>query len=389
MQKKWIAILLTLGMLLSVLTACGTAAPEEPLAPETTAEPETTESPEEGESFYDTLERGYTAYAPDTVVLTIEGEEVTWELFYYLLSECLLDDYIPYMYAMPDFRAEVMEGATFSDAFIDGALSKCEYFTLGRHYFREGGYELSEEEQASLDTLWTDLLSQVENEEELMEMLRESYLSKDTYMFLAESNMEMNSLMEHIYGRDGGRLTEEKVLSWAEENNYSHAKHILYYIYDDTGTLLPEEDKAVKRAEAEAALAELQKLTGDQEALLKAFDEKMHAESEDPGLTSYPDGYTFPEGTMHPPFEAAIQELEDYELSEIVETSSGYHIILRLPLEADLPGTGVSAQGGDNSLRATAARSLFAADIAQWINDAEIVWMPGFENLDLAEVYGQ
>ena len=394
MKTKILALLTALVMLLGLLTACGEA-PAATAEPEVTAEEtpapegESAETAEETESYVDALDRGALAYAPETVVMTINGEEVTWELFYYLLAECLLNDYIPYMYSMPDFSAEVLEGATFSDAFIDGALSKCEYYMLGRHYFEEKGLELSAEEAETIATLWDNLTAQFESEEELTDTLRASYLSKETYLQLAECNLQMNSLMDNIYGLDGGKLTEEDIFSWAKENNYIHAKHILYYIYDETGTLISDEDKEAKKAEAEATLAKLQPLVGNTEELLKTFDEIMHAESEDPGLAGNPDGYTFPEGTMHPPFEEALKEMQDYELSGVVETASGFHILLRLPYEAGLPVTGASAQSGDNTLRATAARYLFAADLAEWMNEAEIVWMPEFENLDLAEVFAK
>ena len=86
-----------------------------------------------------------------------------------------------------------------------------------------------------------------------------------------------------------------------------------------------------KRAKAEELLAQLQGAE-DQEAL---FDQLMAEYSEDTaadGTVNGAEGYTAAPGQMVPPFEEAALALGDYELSGIVESSFGYHILLRLPL---------------------------------------------------------
>jgi hypothetical protein len=117
-----------------------------------------------------------------------------------------------------------------------------------------------------------------------------------------------------------------------------------------TGKELDAETIAQKREQAEAVVKELRAIE-DPEELVKRFAELKEQYCEDTGKEIYPDGYTFTPGTMVQEFEDAIKAMGDYEVSEPVQTSYGLHVIMRLPLSAEITmdysqaGTPLDAEG--------------------------------------------
>ncbi|MCL2404621.1 MAG: peptidyl-prolyl cis-trans isomerase [Defluviitaleaceae bacterium] len=71
------------------------------------------------------------------------------------------------------------------------------------------------------------------------------------------------------------------------------------------------------------------------------FRELIETYGEDPGMTDFPEGYTFVRGDMVPPFENATIELEIGEISGLVISTHGIHIIKRIEPDPDniFPGS--------------------------------------------------
>ena len=158
------------------------------------------------------------------------------------------------------------------------------------------------------------------------------------------------------------------------------ALHILFLnTNSETGETLDEETLAAKKAELEALMEELRAIE-DPEARVEAFKEKMNELSEDPGKETYPDGYTFKPGAMVAEFEDGARALEDYEISDVVETSYGYHIIMRLPLDPDRVVEFNSSTGDPRTARMLAANQEYGDRLQELADGLSFEWLPGFED---------
>ena len=98
------------------------------------------------------------------------------------------------------------------------------------------------------------------------------------------------------------------------------ASHILITTLNDMGEPLSEEETAKKESEAQDILARI-KQGEDFEALAKEYSDDKASASNGGDL-----GY-FAKGVMVPEFEEAAFKLEKGQVSDVVKSSFGYHII--------------------------------------------------------------
>lgn len=386
--KKLLALFMSLVLLLGALSVPAlaadggeTAAPEATGAPAEDAQAAIQEKYAQIEARLDAAGKKYDGSA---VVATVNGREVTWTLCYYLIAG-LTSQFINYTMAIPDFTTDVGDGTTLQDALRETLEARMKYYTVPLTEAEARG--LTETVDAEVEKQWQNVAEQYGGVDALMEAIESAYLDEPTYRALLSSNAAFNAIMENSYGLNGEKLSDEDVLAWANDNNYLRCKHILFLTENDDGTDMTDEEKAEIRKEAEAALKELRALESDREALLTRFDELM-ADADDPGMTTFPDGYTFTSGQMVQEFEDGTRALGDYGLSDIVESSYGCHIILRLPLDPEGKTLSQDSGTGDYmTLRADAANELFNAMLLDWIDTAEVEWQGEFGTMDYNELF--
>lgn len=398
-MKKIIALLLSLCMMLA-LCACGGSEIEyyenDGETAETAEAAETTETAEFAGP-------GYDAYPGDMVVGTVNGEDVTWmEYYYWLYYYNLYVNQLAASYGVTLTGWDVNELSS-SDTNGQVVVMNAQYAVTQHHVIQtkadEMGIVLTEEDQALIDQVFelnadsavgdADGICTEEEAAAFETYLAEQNVDKAFFDYLNETSLLSEKLYAAIYGEMGADYPEEDILAYVEENGILSAKHILLLTQDQTtGEALSEDEAAAKLATAEDLLAQLQAVESDPVALEELFDQLTAEYTEDTGYAYYPEGYIFGEGEMVAEFENAVKELDpNYGLSGIVESSYGYHIILRTPITPE-SSVGTDSYGNSVNMRSAVTSNLFNDEMAAWIEGASVSWSEGFEALDLNTVFG-
>ena len=154
-------------------------------------------------------------------------------------------------------------------------------------------------------------------------------LSHEQFIDLLEKTTLANLYVSELNTADPELLapSDEEVKA-AYEQDYVHVKHILISNTEETAEGAEARDPEVVKADklkiAEDVLAKAKKGSN--------FDSLVKEYGEDPGMEQSPDGYTFTKGTMVAAFETASYALAVGEISDLVETEFGWHIIKKLAL---------------------------------------------------------
>ena len=362
--KRSLALLLCGAMALS-LFACG-AAPQatngDPSdAPSASADLDPAASADPSPAIVADLSQPVLEFAagvsPTDTMLTVNGQDVPADLFLYMVgSNCsYAQSYLPYF---------GMTLADVADTMVEESVAMAVYHTLIR------------QKAAELGRLPTDAQT-----EEIRTAMDEADLETNApYWGLTDGSAEfifaMNAYYNNVLEATTHAPSNEELEQYMAGKGVFAVKHILLKTTDDSNQPLPDEEAAAKKTLAGDLLSQLQ--AADAEAMPALFDELMQANSDDGGLESNPDGYVFDaDDSLVGGFREAALELDIGQLSGIVETDYGYHIMLRLPLTEE-----TIAQYRD-TYRPDALEDI----IAQWQDEASITRSDALSGLDAAVFY--
>ena len=292
-------------------------------------------------SAYDPV-KDVMGYKGSTVMFTVNGRDVTAEEYLFWLAQ-QADSANMYLSAMDSednqgsvWDMEVQEGVTAGDSIKEAAQQYAILYSVVAGKAQAEGYSYGREDKAAYQEELATAKEQLGGEEAYETYLKSMCISDSGFEKVSSVGVLYDHMLQGMFqeGKDGA-ATQEDLEKFAQDNDVLAAKHILLLTQDSqTGQALSEEEAAQKKAKAEELLAQLQAIS-DPAQLEEKFDELMNANSEDTGLAANPDGYTTSKGAMVPEFEQAALALKEGEISDVVESDYGYHIILRLPLDLD------------------------------------------------------
>ena len=272
--------------------------------------------------------------AADEVVITVGGLEITAADCLYWLNraiESYLSQFGGAMSTLP-WDTEMAEGLTFAQYMLDQAADSAVFRSLLRQMAQEEGLSPDPSLVSDINDKYVNLILQADSDEtRVIHVLWASLLTKELSIKLNTDGDLLGQLRERYYGENSDAYpTDAEVNAYLDEHGCFRVKHILLKTTDQSDEPLEASEIAQKKADADNLLAQLRA----SEDKITLFDQLMNEYSEDDGLPANPDGYTFDEtSSLVGGFREAALALAVGDISDVVETDYGYHIMLRLPID--------------------------------------------------------
>ena len=383
--KKATATILCAALLLSLLAGCGNSddgsntESDEPdnieLVPET---PAVDQAPAHSEGI--DFDAAINSFPPDTIMIRVGDITMTWAQLYVFFYGTIAG--LVYSYNTGIEWSEEVDGSnTLADMLLEHMTEEALSFMVIEYGAKQLGITFSEEDNEMLNEDLEDLLEMYGGVETLEEALREGggFYSFEVFKQLLKIEYTMGLIMTELYGNNAESFPDDRVSEFAQKNGYMMAKHILI------SKEAHDEDEALSMIED--ILSQLQARVGDDD-FPEFFDELMHEYSEDPGaLMSFPEGYLFQPNDMVLPFSMACLAMQPGELSDIVESDFGHHIILRLPIDYDQVPISMASAGMARTLRQLAAVDDFEIVTQEWRDSLNPEFTPEYNSIDLATIF--
>ena len=338
----------------------------------------------------------------DDTVMTVNGTEISYDEYMTWLGSAVSDIksiYSTYSGTDVDWDGNFLfdESITNAEWCIKHANENLTKLHSVESKAKELGVTVTDEQKEDLEDEIEELRSTYatgdDTEASFKDFLAGYNYTEDSYRTQRNLNYLYYNVFAELYGEQGEKLDEAKVLDYAEKNDYVTSAHILIKttrdVTDEDGKTTTEElseaEKAEKLAQAQELADEL-KAIDDNEKRWERFKELMDEYSEDPGKESFPNGYCFTTNTMVEIYDTTSRSLAEYEVSDPVESTHGYHVIMRLPMtSSDLVSYTNGYQQSIVPLSYVAAPSYYDTDVSGWAKDATVKYTSLYEKVDFSQ----
>ena len=258
------------------------------------------------------------------VVMTINGDEVHSDEYAGYMEYNMA--YYASMYAqmgITDLWNNTEAAAAFGPSMPDAAKEQAVYTRVIMQKMKELGLSLTYTQEKQLAAARQKTIDSI-GYDAYLDQIAQFGFNDAAYTNFMYLSMCYQTLEDYYYGENGVNVPSEDELKQYFADNYITAKHILISTTDSTtgeATRTDEEAKAL-------AQSILDRINAGED-----FDALMTQYNEDPGMTNNPNGYTFTEGQMVDEFYNGAKDLAEGEVSGLVKSQYGYHIIMRTVLD--------------------------------------------------------
>lgn len=257
-------------------------------------------------------------------VLTVNGDAVAADEYSgYMLYNM---QYYASMYAqmgLTDLWSNEDMAKSLGASMPEAAEQQAIYARVVMQKFNELGLKLSYNEQKEMASVRRNSIANTSQDAYLNQIAQFGF-SDQTYQNFMYISQCYQALNDYYFGENGVNTPSDEDIQKYYEDNYITAKHILITTVDPASGETKRTDEEAKK-EAQSILDRIN--AGED------FDTLMNQYSEDTGLSNNPNGYTFTEGQMVTEFYDGAKALAEDEVSELVKSSYGYHIIKRIKLD--------------------------------------------------------
>ena len=257
-------------------------------------------------------------------VLTVNGDAVTADEYSgYMLYNM---QYYASMYAqmgLTDLWSNEDMAKSLGASMPEAAEQQAIYARVVMQKFNELGLKLSYNEQKEMASVRRNSIANTTKDAYLNQIAQFGF-SDQTYQNFMYISQCYQALNDYYFGENGVNTPSDEDIQKYYEDNYITAKHILITTVDPASGETKRTDEEAKK-EAQSILDRIN--AGED------FDTLMNQYSEDTGLSNNPNGYTFTEGQMVTEFYDGAKALAEDEVSELVKSDYGYHIIKRVKLD--------------------------------------------------------
>ena len=304
-------------------------------------------------------------------VLTVNGDAVAADEYSgYMLYNM---QYYASMYAqmgLTDLWSNKDMAKSLGASMPEAAEQQAIYARVVMQKFNELGLKLSYNEQKEMASVRRNSIANTTKDAYLNQIAQFGF-SDQTYQNFMYISQCYQALNDYYFGENGVNTPSDEDIQKYYEDNYITAKHILITTVDPASGETKRTDEEAKK-EAQSILDRIN--AGED------FDTLMNQYSEDTGLSNNPNGYAFTEGQMLPEFYDGAKALAEDEVSELVKSSYGYHIIKRVKLDD-------SQFDNFKSDIVSAISGSMDELLKQWIDEAQVETTDLYSSITYENVY--